>query len=42
MARKKSGGERIEPTFNASPNDAEPRVNAERARASSRRKALSA
>jgi penicillin-binding protein 1A len=30
MARKKSGGERIEPSFNARPNDAAPRVEAER------------
>ena len=42
MARKKSGGERIEPTFTASPNDAAPRVEAERAVAPSRRKALAA
>ncbi len=32
MARKKSGGERIEPIFNARYDDAEPRVEAERRR----------
>jgi penicillin-binding protein 1A len=32
MARKKSGGERIEPSFNARRDDAEPRVEAERRR----------